>query len=53
MARPLVQGQFVKHAFVQGKSRMRAEAERNTPVLHTACEFDGVMPIRACYNVSA
>lgn len=45
----IVKGQFVKHAYVQAKSRMRTQAERNTPALHTECDFDGVMPIHGCY----
>lgn len=46
-----LQGQWVKQAFVQGKARMRRQAQLNTPALATVCDFDGIAPIRGCYNV--
>ncbi|KAL4425400.1 hypothetical protein ABPG75_009416 [Micractinium tetrahymenae] len=45
----IVKGQFVKQAFVQAKARMRRAAEIKYPALK-ACDFDGIAPIRGCYN---
>lgn len=49
------QGQFVKQAFVQSKSRMRrwAEQKSNYTAALAVCDFDGIAPVHGCYNVSS
>lgn len=49
------QAQFVKEAFVQSKARMRRWAEQKSGFTSAlaVCDFDGVVPVRGCYNVRA